>query len=72
MFKSGRYLQLQVQVKRRGDDQKFIAEVLAVGTECDVALLTVNDDSFWEGVQPLELGSLPKLQVHSTSASTQL
>lgn len=54
---------MKVQVKRRGDDQKFIAEVLAVGTECDIALLTVRDEAFWEGVDPLELGSLPKLQV---------
>jgi hypothetical protein len=30
----------QVKVKRRGDDRKFLAEVLAVGTECDIALLT--------------------------------
>lgn len=30
----------EVQVKRRGDDQKYLARVLAVGTECDVALLT--------------------------------
>ena len=54
---------VQVQVKRRGDDQKFIAEVLAIGSECDVALLTVKDEAFWEGANPLELGSLPRLQV---------
>lgn len=56
---------LQVQVKRRGDDQKFIAQVLAVGTECDIALLTVQDEAFWEGVTPLQLGSLPRLQVRN-------
>jgi hypothetical protein len=32
----------QVKVKRRGDDQKFLAKVLAIGTECDIALLTVE------------------------------
>ena len=31
---------LQVQLKRRGDDEKYTARVLAIGTECDVALLT--------------------------------
>jgi len=31
-----------VKVKRRGDDQKFLAKVLAIGTECDIALLTVE------------------------------
>ena len=49
-------------MKRRGDDQKFLAEVLAVGTECDIALLTVADPEFWEGVTPLVFGALPRLQ----------
>ena len=31
-----------MKVKRRGDDQKFLAKVLAIGTECDIALLTVE------------------------------
>lgn len=31
---------VQVKVKRRDDDSKFIAQVLAVGAECDMALLT--------------------------------
>jgi hypothetical protein len=38
---------LQVKVKKRGDDQKFLARVLATGTECDIALLTVDDPKFW-------------------------
>ena len=49
-------------LKRRGDDRKFLARVLAVGTECDIAMLTVDDDAFWEGVEPIELGELPALQ----------
>ncbi|KAK3183520.1 hypothetical protein Dsin_030806 [Dipteronia sinensis] len=28
----------------------------------DTALLTVNDDEFWEGVSPVEFGGLPALQ----------
>ena len=52
-----------VYVKRRADDTRFEARVLAVGTECDVALLTVDDDAFWENVVPLELErGLPELQ----------
>lgn len=31
---------LQIKVKRRGDDQKFLARVLALGVDCDIALLT--------------------------------
>lgn len=52
----------QVQVKRRGDDEKYAADVLSVGTECDVALLTVKDDAFWQDIVPLQLGGLPQLQ----------
>jgi hypothetical protein len=53
---------LQVKVKKRGDDKKFLAKVLAMGTECDIALLTVDDEDFWSGVQPLRFGALPGLQ----------
>ncbi|KAL4447366.1 hypothetical protein ABPG77_007399 [Micractinium sp. CCAP 211/92] len=52
----------QVKVKKRGDDRKWLARVLAIGTECDVALLTVEDEEFWKGVVPLRFGPLPNLQ----------
>ena len=52
----------QVKIKRRGDDRKFLAQVLAIGTECDIALLTVEDEEFWQDVEPLQLGPLPRLQ----------
>ncbi|OMO81557.1 Peptidase S1 [Corchorus capsularis] len=52
----------QVKVKKRGSDTKYLATVLAIGTECDIAMLTVNDDEFWEGVSPVEFGELPALQ----------
>lgn len=52
----------QVKVKRRGDDTKYVAKVLARGVECDIALLSVENKEFWEGVEPLRLGRLPHLQ----------
>ncbi|KAH9790534.1 protease Do-like 9 [Citrus sinensis] len=52
----------QVKVKKRGSDTKYLATVLSIGTECDIALLTVKDDEFWEGVSPVEFGDLPALQ----------
>ncbi|CAN6831863.1 unnamed protein product [Brassica oleracea] len=52
----------QVKLKKRGSDTKYLATVLAIGTECDIALLTVSDDEFWEGVSPVEFGDLPVLQ----------
>lgn len=51
-----------VKVKKRGSDHKFIAKVLAIGNECDIALMTVADEDFWTGLQPLTFGSLPELQ----------
>lgn len=52
----------QVKVKRRGDDRKFMAEVLAICPECDIALLTVQEDEFWKETSPIHLGPLPALQ----------
>ncbi|XP_074564422.1 protease Do-like 9 isoform X2 [Curcuma longa] len=52
----------QVKLKKRGSDTKYVATVLAIGTECDIAMLTVENDEFWEGVSPLQFGSLPALQ----------
>ncbi|XP_030521722.1 protease Do-like 9 isoform X2 [Rhodamnia argentea] len=52
----------QVKVKKRGSDTKYVAKVLAIGTECDIAMLSVDDDDFWEGVSSVEFGDLPALQ----------
>ncbi|KAA8490595.1 Protease Do-like 9 [Porphyridium purpureum] len=52
-----------VKVKKRGSDTKYMARVLTIGVECDLALLTVEDEAFWEGdLQPLLPGPSPKLQ----------
>jgi S1-C subfamily serine protease len=53
---------VQVKVKRRGDDRKFLARVLSLGTDCDLALLTVDDEAFWQGIAPCAFGALPRLQ----------
>ncbi|EFJ16952.1 hypothetical protein SELMODRAFT_154815 [Selaginella moellendorffii] len=52
----------QVKIKKRGSDTKYLANVLAIGTECDIAMLSVNDEEFWEGITPVTFGSLPRLQ----------
>lgn len=51
-----------VKVRKHGSPEKFKAKVEAVGHECDLALLTVEEEDFWEGMQCLELGSIPYLQ----------
>lgn len=52
----------QVKLKKRGSDKKYVAKVLAIGVECDLALLTVDDDEFFDGVDPVRFGVLPRLQ----------
>lgn len=52
----------QVKLKRRGDDTKYVAKVLARGIDCDIALLSVENEEFWKGAEPLRLGRLPHLQ----------
>ncbi|XP_057474179.1 protease Do-like 2, chloroplastic [Actinidia eriantha] len=52
----------QVKVKRRGDDIKYTAKVLAIGAECDIALLSVESKQFWKEAEPLQFGCLPRLQ----------
>jgi S1-C subfamily serine protease len=49
-----------IQVKKDADPQKYTAEVIAVGHDCDLALLKVHDPQFFEDVTPLEFGELPK------------
>jgi len=50
-----------VQVRRYGLAQKYEAEVEAIGHDCDLALLRVDDPSFFLGITPIEIGPLPKL-----------
>lgn len=56
----------QVKLKHRGSDTKYIAKVLSIGNECDLAMLTVDDAEFWQAARPIKLGRLPRLQDHVT------
>lgn len=51
-----------VQVRRYGEAKRYQAKVVSVTHEADLALLTVSDPSFFEGVEPLALGELPASQ----------
>jgi S1-C subfamily serine protease len=50
----------EVLVKKHHVADPFVAKVEAVGNDCDLALLSVADPKFAEGLKPLELGGLPK------------
>jgi S1-C subfamily serine protease len=51
-----------IQVKKHNDSKKFTARLVAIGHDCDLALLEVNDKDFFDGVVPLDFGDLPNLQ----------
>lgn len=53
--------QVYVEVSRHGRAEKYPATVEGAGHECDLALLSVADPSFFQGVRPLALGRLPSL-----------
>jgi hypothetical protein len=52
----------QVRVKRRGNDEKFLARVVSIANECDVAMLEVDNDEFWENLPAIGFGALPHLE----------
>ncbi|EOA34405.1 hypothetical protein CARUB_v10021933mg [Capsella rubella] len=48
-----------VKVRKHGSPTKYKAKVLAIGHECDLAILEINNEEFWEGLTALELGDIP-------------
>ncbi|KAG5514557.1 hypothetical protein RHGRI_035833 [Rhododendron griersonianum] len=40
-------------------DKLYTATMLAIAPECDLAILTVDDDEFWEELKPVEFGDMP-------------
>lgn len=52
----------QILVRRYQDPRPFQARVAFVGHDCDLALLEVEDPSFFEGIEPLEFGELPAVR----------
>ncbi|PRP88078.1 hypothetical protein PROFUN_04169 [Planoprotostelium fungivorum] len=52
-----------VTVRKFGNDsRRYICNIVAVGHDCDIAMLDVEDSAFWDGIKPLEFGTLPELQ----------
>jgi S1-C subfamily serine protease len=52
----------QILIRRYQDPRPYVARVLFVGHDCDLALLEVENEAFFEGLEPLELGPLPKVR----------
>ncbi|XP_065876030.1 protease Do-like 10, mitochondrial isoform X2 [Euphorbia lathyris] len=51
-----------VLVRKHGSPTKYRAEIQAIGHECDLAILVVESEEFWQGMSFLELGDIPFLQ----------
>ncbi|KAL1198658.1 putative protease Do-like 13 [Cardamine amara subsp. amara] len=51
-----------VQVIKHGSPKKYIAKVEAIGYESDLAILVIENEEFWEDMNPLELGDIPFLK----------
>ena len=52
----------QVIVHRYQDPHPYIANIDYVGHDCDLALLSVDDPRFFENLEPLDFGELPKVR----------
>ena len=52
----------QILVRRYQDPRPYLARVLFIGHDCDLALLEVQEESFFDGLQPLSFGDLPKVR----------
>jgi S1-C subfamily serine protease len=53
--------QVFVELRRFGASRKYVAEVEGVSHECDLALLRVPREEFFQGAEPIEIGTLPLL-----------
>ena len=51
-----------IQVQRRGGERKYQATREVIANECDLAILNVDSDDFWQDLDALEFGPLPALQ----------
>ncbi len=54
--------QVFLQVKRAGQATRYTATVEIVGHDTDLAILTVQDQTFFLGSEPLHVGELPQLR----------
>ncbi|MEW6358334.1 MAG: trypsin-like peptidase domain-containing protein [Planctomycetota bacterium] len=49
------------RVMKSGEGIGYRAKIFHVAHDCDLAMLTVEDDRFWQGTEPLRLGKMPKI-----------
>jgi S1-C subfamily serine protease len=52
----------QILVRRYQDPKPYLATVSFIGHDCDLALLEVADEQFFDGLEPLDFGPLPTVR----------
>ena len=51
-----------IQIRRSGEAKRYTAEPEIIAHESDLAILKVKDKTFFEGVEPAEIGELPEIK----------
>ena len=51
-----------LEVQKYNSAKRYIAKVVAVSHELDLALITTEDKSFFNNIKPLKIGSLPQTE----------
>ncbi|HVV01006.1 MAG TPA: trypsin-like peptidase domain-containing protein [Verrucomicrobiae bacterium] len=52
----------QIIVRRYQDPKPYLAEIEYIGHDCDLAILKVEDPTFFDKLEPLEFGDLPAVR----------
>ncbi len=52
----------QIIARKYQDPRPYVAEVEFVGHDCDLAVLTVEDEGFFKDLEPLDFGELPEVR----------
>ena len=53
-----------IQVRKEGDVDKHEARILSICHQVDIAILTIDDNKFWEGADVITFGRLPSMHQH--------
>ncbi len=52
----------QVLVHKYQDPRPYLARVAFIGHDCDLSILEVEDETFFDGLEPLDIGELAKVR----------
>jgi S1-C subfamily serine protease len=52
-----------IRIRKHGDAKKYPARILYIAHECDLVIMTVDDNKFWNKLEPLTFSNdIPRLQ----------